>query len=144
MERIFSKADLIHQMIKAKDIEDGSILAFEILFLTVALKTKSNDLKWLSTISSINNIEKRKLLGGSYYNMLSEWARKSICGTYQDGRGKLEMIGGIIGKAFFELTTVYSAYNNGKCGNYYCDTITPEIIFSIKKFSELVSIIGYD
>lgn len=46
-ERIFRKAEIIHYMISAEEKMDSSIMTFEILFLTVALKCKSTELQWL-------------------------------------------------------------------------------------------------
>ena len=56
-ERIFRKAEIIHYMISAEEKMDSSIMTFEILFLTVALKCKSTELQWLIDEKRNANIE---------------------------------------------------------------------------------------
>lgn len=56
-ERIFRKAQIIHEMIKDGQEEDCSIMAFEILYLAVSLKTKQKDMKWLCNILEDDNFD---------------------------------------------------------------------------------------
>lgn len=144
-ERIFRKAEIIHNIIKSDEIRNCGIMTYEILFLTLALKTKSNDLKWLGEIPRPTSREPQDILGIKYYAMLNEWLNEITVGIYQGSSKSLNHVRGPIGKAFFLVSIV----NNYKAGNrksdyYYCDEITEGIISSVKKFSELVDIIDSD
>lgn len=44
-ERLVNKAELIHNIIKKNQLEDNSIIAFEVLFLVVTFRQKSYDLE---------------------------------------------------------------------------------------------------
>lgn len=145
-EGIFRKAEIIHNIIKSNEIENCGFMTFEILFLTLAYKTKSNDLKWLGEIPRPTSPEIQDILGINYYAMLDKWLNEVTVGVFQSSPKKSRKhLRGPVGKAFFLVSTV----NNDKAGNiksdyYYCDAITDEMINSVKKFSELVDIIDSD
>jgi hypothetical protein len=46
-ERIFRKAEIIHNLVSDGEIMDSSIMTFEILFLTVAFRMKTTDISWI-------------------------------------------------------------------------------------------------
>lgn len=142
-ERIFRKAELIHQIIKEDDISDFSIMLFEILFLTVAFRTKSTDLEWLSKIRWSADSDKRKQLGMEYYNKLAEYEKENSC-EVQSFHGKYYIQKGLSGKTFFLLSALYNEYNNGYCSKYQCTEITKEMVEVIHRFALLVDIIDSD
>lgn len=142
-ERIFRKAELIHQIIKEDDISDFSIMLFEILFLTVAFRTKSTDLEWLSKIRWSADSDKRKQLGIEYYSKLAEYEKERSC-EVQGFHGKYYIQSGLSGKTFFLLSALYNEYNNGFCSKYQCTDITKEMVEVIHRFALLVDIIDSD
>ena len=75
-ERIFNKAETIHKLICSEEIKDSSIMTFEILFLTIALRTKSNNIEWLVNKGHYPNYEKS--LGKNYYNVIKDYEKHVI------------------------------------------------------------------
>ena len=53
-EQIFRKAEIVHKLIKGDEERDASILLFEILYVTIALRNRSKDMKWLINNSHNN------------------------------------------------------------------------------------------
>ncbi len=154
-ERIFRKAQIIHEMIKDGQEEDCSIMAFEILYLAVSLKTKQKDMKWLCNILEDDNFDELcmeeksvgiKRLGRKYFDMLRNYAHRSV-----DQGGKYlnvySLYDDLIGKMFFWLSNVFYTYDGGICGKYYCNRQDQQLekeIEKVKRFAELVEIISCD
>lgn len=154
-ERIFRKAEIIHGIILEPDKEeDCSILAFEILFLTVALRQESKDLRWLGTIWKASYVDPKQKLGDAYYNMLNEYG-KTVISNMQ--RNKIHYINKtLIAKTFFWLTVVFEKYYDLACDSYYYALDNEESNDSqireklreraelVYRFAELIDIIDCD
>ena len=141
LERIFNKAEVIHNIIK-EDVRDCSIMTFEILYLTIAFKTKSKHLEWLSKIWSSNFVNHKQLLGEQYYNMLSEYA-ELVRGRTQYG-GAWGINDTLMGKTFFWLANMYGKYNNGECMPYFYKYGADKRVALVHRFASLIDIIDCD
>lgn len=141
-ERIFNKAEVIHSVINNGEIVDCSIMTFEILYLTVALRIKDKRMKWLSEIWSATYVDYINSLGDQYYGMLSNYAKgvRSIM-QYNDYWVINETI---IGKTFFWLANLYGEYNQGVCKPYMYGKASEQDVALVHRFGELVDIIDYD
>lgn len=140
-ERIFAKAEIIHKLIVTDDIRDSSIMAFEILFLTVTSRQKSLDLTWLLEYVLISG--SKKVLGNEYYAMLREYADSAIDQrTTIDGKHPIQ--NNLIGKCFYWIAALYNNYSKGFCGLYYYAEEASKRCKMIKKFAELVQLIDAD
>lgn len=137
-ERIVNKAELIHRLIKEDDEDDCSIMMFEIFFLVVSFRQKSNDLKWLTERGHFGEHEKN--LGKKYYNMLKEYSEAAI-NPYQQVDGSHLIKDNLIGKTFFWIASLYSEYKDGHCEPYFYNRQVSKRIFLIKRFSELTQLI---
>ncbi len=99
-ERIFRKAEIIHKLVKDDGVKDGSILTFEILYITVALLTGSKEMKWLVEGAHYMNVE--KAIGADIYGMLRNYKELAINKTQKIGN--LQFVKDtLIGKTFFGL-----------------------------------------
>lgn len=123
-ERIFSKAEIIHRIIRDEKTRDASIMIFEILFLTVSMKLKSTQLKWL--IHPAHYINQERTLGSSYYNMLVGYEK--TVRTSMSINGCSRITDNLIGKTFFWIANVYSEYDNGECSPYYYPKKAEEVV----------------
>lgn len=143
-ERIFRKAEIIHYMISAEEKMDSSIMTFEILFLTVALKCKSTELQWLIDEKRNANIE--NLLTKEYYTRLKiyEDGLKGN-GTMSDGKERRICIGNdLIAKTFFWIANVFYPYEKNVCGPYYYAEPAEKEITLVRKFADLIDVIDVD
>lgn len=103
-ERIFNKAETIHKLICSEEIKDSSIMTFEILFLTIALRTKSNNIEWLVNKGHYPNYEKS--LGKNYYNVIKEY-EKQVSDRLQSINDNACIRDNIMGKTFFWIASLY-------------------------------------
>lgn len=115
-ERIFNKAETIHKLICSEEIKDSSIMTFEILFLTIALRTKSNNIEWLVNKGHYPNYEKS--LGKDYYNMIKEY-EKRVSDRLQSINNNVCIRDDIMGKTFFWIASLYDEYQDGACRPYH-------------------------
>lgn len=106
-ERIFNKAETIHKLICSEEIKDSSIMTFEILFLTIALRTKSNNIEWLVNKGHYPNYEKS--LGKNYYNVIKEY-EKQVSDRLQSINDNACIRDNIMGKTFFWIASLYDEY----------------------------------
>ena len=140
-ERIFNKAEIIHAIIKNDEVRDCSIMTFEILYLTVSLKTKTKNLRWLSIIWSITYTNYKKKLGDQYYNMLNEYGKKAFNNTRHNDLWVI--CDTIIGKTFFWLANMNGTYIDGECKPYIYHGAEKRVEL-VHQFAELVNIIDSD
>lgn len=141
-ERIFKKAEIIHNIIKS-DVEcDCSIMTFEILYLTVSLKTKSKHLRWLSKIWSATYSNYKDILKDQYYNMLTEYGNK-VCSNMKHNDYWI-ICDNLIGKTFFWLANMYENYDGGMCKPYAYFHASSQEIELVHRFCDLVDIIDFD
>lgn len=140
-ERIFRKAEIIHTIIKDDEIKDSSIMMFQILYITLILRTKQKQLKWLIENSHYVNMEKK--LGEDYYNMLRNY-RNSAINKMQQVNGMQCINDTIIGRTFFWIASIYSKYKEGECFPFYYNKQSEKRVGVIKKFVDIYDIIGCD
>lgn len=139
-ERIFHKAEIIHRLVKNEDVTDSSLMTFEILILTLAIKTKSNNINWL--IDSYMSVP-RNTINQEYEDVIRGLVANAKS-NYSHG-GKRVVTENIIGKTVFWVASLYYNYNNGVCGPYYYkkeDTVTN--IEIVKKIAEYIEIVDCD
>lgn len=157
-ERIFRKAQIIHEMIEDGQAEDCSVMAFEILYLAISLKMKQKDIRWLCNILELGEFDdlrkNEKLygieiekIGKKYFDMLQEYACSGIRPgkRYRDNYYNVDNT--VIGKMFFWLSNVFYAYDNGICGKYFYneqEELLKKDVDRVKQFAELVKIISCD
>ena len=115
-ERIFNKAEMIHRLIQNEKLRDNSIMTFEILFLTVSMRAKSKNMRWL--IGTIHYLNIEKELSKEYYNLL-KGSERSVSNTGQSIGGNICICDNIIGKTFFWIANLYDKYQDGVCKPYY-------------------------
>lgn len=140
-ERIFNKAETIHRLIQNEELRDDSIMAFEILFLTVSIRTKNKSMKWL--IEKGHHVNTEKELGTKYYNMLREYEQR-ISNTGQSINGNVCIRDDIISKTFFWIANLYSKYQDGACEPYYYNKQAEKRVGFVRKFAEFIDNIDYD
>lgn len=140
-ERIFNKAETIHRLICSEEIKDSSIMTFEILFLTIALRTKSNNIEWLVNKEHYPNYEKD--LGKSYYNMIKEY-EKQVSDRPQSINDNVCIRDDIMGKTFFWIASLYSEYQDGACRPYHYGKQAKGRIEIAKRFAAFIDNIDCD
>ena len=137
-ERIFNKAETIHKLICHEKVIDNSIMTFEILYLTLALRTKSNDIKWL-----INKGDHPLGLSVNYYNMIMEYETNASSGIHSL-HDNVCIRDDIMGKTFFWVAGLYSKYQDGACKPYYYGKPVMERIEVTRKFAAFIDNIDCD
>ena len=121
-EKLFEKAEALHKLLCSDKPMDCSIFLFEILFLCIKERTKSNNLQWL--IEDSHNVTIENLLGTSIYNLLKQYEKDSWNGYYSNGfhEPKYKTLYEIpLGKMFFLIASIYNKNTHGMCGPYYYD-----------------------
>lgn len=140
-ERIFNKAETIHKLICSEEIKDSSIMTFEILFLTIALRTKSNNIEWLVNKGHYPNYEKS--LGKNYYNVIKEY-EKQVSDRLQSINDNACIRDNIMGKTFFWIASLYDEYQDGACRPYYYGKQAKGRIEIARRFSAFIDNIDCD
>lgn len=140
-ERIFNKAETIHRLICDTEIRDSSIMTFEILFITISIKTKSNNLSWLINKSHYVNIE--EMLGKKYYNTLKSY-EEHACSTGQKIDENICIRDDMIGKTIFWVANLYNDYQDGVCKPYFYKKRAEKRVSIIRKFAEFIDNIDCD
>ena len=140
-ERIFYKAETIHKLICSEEIKDSSIMTFEILFLTIALRTKSNNIEWLVNKGHYPNYEKS--LGKNYYNVIKEY-EKQVSDRLQSINDNACIRDNIMGKTFFWIASLYDEYQDGACRPYYYGKQAKGRIEIARRFSAFIDNIDCD
>lgn len=140
-ERIFNKAETIHKLICSEEIKDSSIMTFEILFLTIALRTKSNNIEWLVNKGHYPNYEKS--LGKNYYNVIKEY-EKQVSARLQSINDNACIRDNIMGKTFFWIASLYDEYQDGACRPYYYGKQAKGRIEIARRFSAFIDNIDCD
>lgn len=140
-ERIFNKAETIHKLICSEEIKDSSIMTFEILFLTIALRTKSNNIEWLVNKGHYPNYEKS--LGKNYYNVIKEY-EKQVGDRLQSINDNACIRDNIMGKTFFWIASLYDEYQDGACRPYYYGKQAKGRIEIARRFSAFIDNIDCD
>ena len=156
-ERIFRKAQIIHEMIGDGQEEDCSIMAFEILYLAVSLKTKQKDIKWLCNLLDAGEYDNLCMdgktagidrIGKKYFDMLQGYAHRGIDQQAQKYRNIYYFVRDtMIGKMFFWLSNVFYAYDDRICRKYFYNRTDGQLkkdIDKVKQFAELVEIVSCD
>ncbi|MBQ9766144.1 MAG: hypothetical protein IJW18_08100 [Lachnospiraceae bacterium] len=141
-ERIFRKAEIVHELIKYNNYTDCSIMTFEILYLTVSLKQSSKGLEWLSRIWGAHFGDLERKLGKKYYNILNEYGKNVRINQRSENVWNLDAT--LIGKTFFWLANLYYKYNNGICGHYSYYVQDEDYIELVHRFADLINIIDID
>lgn len=140
-ERIFNKAETIHKLICSEEIKDSSIMTFEILFLTIALRTKSNNIEWLVNKGHYPNYDKS--LGKNYYNVIKEY-EKQVSDRLQSINDNACIRDNIMGKTFFWIASLYDEYQDGACRPYYYGKQAKGRIEIARRFSAFIDNIDCD
>jgi len=140
-ERIFNKAETIHKLICSEEIKDSSIMTFEILFLTIVLRTKSNNIEWLINKGHYPNYEKS--LGENYYNKIKEY-EKRVSDRLQSINDNVCIRDDIIGKTFFWIASLYDEYQDGACRPYHYGKQAKGRIEIARRFAAFIDNIDCD
>ena len=138
-ERLVNKAELIHNIIKRNQTEDSSIMAFEVLFLVVTFRQKSNSIRWLTHKYPTGRHEDQ--LGQDYCKMLKEYEQEAIVVNGMQRDGDYYVKNNLIGKLFFWVASLYSEYKEGHCSPYYFELTKLSQIEMIREFYELAKIV---
>ena len=118
-------------------------MTFEILFLTVAFKTRSTNISWLLSINRVKHAEIARSLDGEYYDMLKKYESSArIGGRKYNGIPVIE--DGLHGRTFYWLANAFNCYENGVCGPYYYGKSVEKEIVIVKKFMNFVNTIDVD
>lgn len=141
MERIFSKAEIIHNIIK-EDIRDCSIMTFEILYLTVAYRNQRKNMVWLVDINTSHYKECRGRMKERDFNILKEYGKRVYENTQHNGLWVVNDT--LIGKTFFWLANMYGKYNNGECMPYFYGREAGKRVSLVHRFNNLVDVIDCD
>lgn len=139
-ERIFHKAKVMHLIASMGNARDCSILIFEILYLTVSLKTKNKNLEWLSKIWTSDYVDVRHTLGDNYYRMLDSYGKRVRSTSSLNGLSVINNT--IIGKTFYWLATLYK---NGKEQPDICyGQADSETVKFVERFANLIDMVDVD
>lgn len=138
-EQIFRKAEIVHKLIKGDEERDASILLFEILYVTIALRNRSKDMKWL--INNSHNADVANKVTPRIYTYLQSC--KDLALNKRQKQGELYCINDtLIGKTFFWIANIYSEYNEGECSPFYYSKMAKNKVEIIKRFVNVYDIIG--
>jgi len=138
-ERIFRKAEIIHNIITNGKMVDCSFMAFEILFITIAFRASQT--KWLVDSAYHPNIEQN--IGKAYYEKLKEYKKMAVNEGHLHNNN-IVVKNTWLGKAFFWLANVHGKYDDGKCMSFYYSGASEEDLELVKEFVELINIIDND
>ncbi|MBD5516889.1 MAG: hypothetical protein HDR06_20225 [Lachnospiraceae bacterium] len=116
-------------------------MTFEILFLTIALRTKSNNIQWLINKAHYSNYEKS--LEKSYYDMIKGY-EKQVSNGPQSVNGNVCIRDDIMGKTFFWIASLYSEYQDGACKPYHYRKQVKERIEIVRRFAVFIDNIDCD
>ena len=140
-ERIFNKAKVIHKIVREESARDCSIMIFEILYLTVAMKMKDKNLYWLSKIWTSKYVDAEHILGREYYELLSGYGKRVCSASIING---IRIINDtIVGRTFFWLATLYKGTNE-QCDYIAYPDADNATIQLIERFSDLIDVIDVD
>ena len=102
-EQIFRKAEIVHKLIKGDEERDASILLFEILYVTIALRNRSKDMKWI--INNSHNANVANNVTPRIYRYLQSC--KDLAINKRQKQGELYCINDtLIGKTIFLIATI--------------------------------------
>lgn len=139
-ERLVNKAELIHNIIKKNQLDDCSIIAFEVLFLVVTFRQKSCDLRWI--IQDNFEMGQERKLGKKYCQMLDEYKEQAIgANNWRQVKGDYCVKDNLIGKLFFWIASIYSEYKGGHCSPYYFELPELSQIEMVREFYKLTKIV---
>lgn len=116
-------------------------MTFEILFLTIALRTKSNNIEWLVNKGHYPNYEKS--LGKDYYNMIKEY-EKRVSDRLRSINNNVCIRDDIMGKTFFWIASLYDEYQDGACRPYHYGKQAKGRIEIARNFSAFMDTIDCD
>lgn len=140
-ERLFNKAKAMHIVALTGNVRDCSIMTFEMLYLTIAMKTKSKDLQWLSKIWTLSRTVKRDILEENYLKMLRDYGNKVYSGVRVNGKDVIN--NNVVGRTFFWLATLYRN-ERGEYDYLACRDVDKEIICLVERFADFIDIIDVD
>lgn len=139
-ERIFNKARVMHMIAMTDEVRDCSVMTFEILYLTVSLKMKDKNLRWLSKIWTSNFVDASHILGDAYYMMLYDYGSKVEGSSILNGVRVINDT--VVGRTFFWLSTLYKNLEKQPIILYpQADSATMKLV---KQFAEIIDIIDVD
>ena len=139
-ERIFNKARVMHMIAMTDEVRDCSVMTFEILYLTVSLKMKDKNLRWLSKIWTSNFVDAKDTLGDKYYSILNDYGKKVEGSSRLNGVRIIDDT--VIGRTFFWLSTLYKNLEKEPIILYpQADSATTKLV---DKFAEIIDIIDVD
>ena len=141
-ERIFRKAEIIHNLVSDGEIMDSSIMTFEILFLTVAFRMKTTDISWIVNPTLYVDIEGK--LSKDYYMLLRTYEQTARSSGEVYNYTIVCIQDDWLGRTFYWLANAFESYANGVCGPYYYKKPVRQELPVIKKFVELVNTIDVD
>lgn len=139
-ERIFHKAKVMHLIASMGNVRDCSIMTFEILYLTVSLKTKNKDLEWLSKIWTSDYVDLRHTLGDNYYRMLANYGK--LVKSTSKFNYLSEINNTIIGKTFYWLATLYK--NRTERPDICYVQADSETVKFVERFANLIDMVDVD
>lgn len=134
-ERIFNKAELIHNIICCEKVYDCSILTFEILYLTAIMLAKSKDVAVLVSGYSYN---------GSTFGLFFNKIKKYRNGMRKDSQEICYVKDNCIEKAIYYLANLYNPCNDGYCLKYYYNRPVDDELDFLERFKEFTDIIEFD
>lgn len=140
-ERICNKAETIHKLICNDEIKVSSLMTFEILFLTIALRTNFNIVEWLISKSYYPNYVSS--IGKDYCNILKEY-EKRVNDRPQSINNNVCIQDDIMGKTFFWIASLYSEYQDGACSPYYYGKQAKGRIEIARRFAAFIDNIDCD
>lgn len=147
-EQIFHKAEIIHSIVSDELVFESSVMAFEILFLTLALLTKTKQTNWFCDLYQNVMDQETSALGNGlpfeYCQMLKEFVNSAICSSSTRPDGTLVINPTFEGKLFFWMANMSGTYADNICQNYYFQEPVSDIVNFIHRFSEYVDIIDCD
>lgn len=148
-ERIFQKAEVIHNIISNGQKLGCSIMAFEILFLTLALLTKTKQIDWFcdlyENISDLGTFAQKNAISFEYCEMLAGYAKSAIS-DHKGKDGLLAIKHTFEGQVFFWMANMFHAYTDADktCQKYYYKAPVADTVSLIHRFSEYIDIIDVD
>ncbi|MCM1175939.1 MAG: hypothetical protein NC341_12935, partial [Blautia sp.] len=109
--------------------------------LTIALKTKSNNIEWL--VNKVHYPNHEKCLGENYYKMIKEY-EEQVSDIPQSISGNICIQDSIMGKMFFWIASLYSEYQENSCKPYYYGKQAKGRIEIVKRFAAFIDNVDCD
>lgn len=139
-ERIFANAEIIHNLVKEKELEESSFLTFEILVLTARLVLKQANVYDLIKRTKLSNESKKAVELHTLCRKYIENMRKTSYNT----RPYYYVQRSWSNRMFFWIAVFYAEYRDNVCDEFFYRLENTDRIESVKKIMKVIEMVDND